>query len=120
MPEPPGSSSPVQDTSHSFASLSEPGFTVSTLLDGEPLSMVFNQVFVLMAAFVSNTIEALFVICVPVARPERGLIVKETCPSPLPVESSGGRNPTDGSLGSDPVIGSMVERIHCTRPDAAL
>src|ERR1039458_7445027 len=103
MPEP--MSVPDQQTSK-FPLVVTLGRLMTELLGAE-LSMVFVQVPVVRGEFASKTIVALLVRDTPVANPCFGVTVNKTLPSPCGGVTSGGRNPTRGSVGRFPVAGSI-------------
>src|ERR1700680_4878953 len=103
MPEPPASSLPAQFT----VKVVEGSVAGTlTLLVGAPASRVLVATFVLIGALVSKTIVAWASIRVPEGRPALARTEKLTKPSPSGAVLSGGRNPTDGSLGRSSVSGS--------------
>src|ERR1035438_9553401 len=90
--------------------------SVATALTGGVTSMVFSQVGVPMGALASKTTVARLAIWVPVVRLLLGLTVKVTLPWPSTPLTSGGRKPTVGSLGGNPVLGSIEVNVHLSRP----
>src|SRR6202050_291347 len=75
--------------------------SVATALTGGVTSMVFSHVGVLIGAFASKTIVAVFWITVPVLTPAFGTTVRKTLPSP-----PGGRKPASRLVGGRFVFGS--------------
>jgi hypothetical protein len=78
-----------------------------TWLTGGVLSIVFVHTGVFKGAFASKTTDAKSEIWVPVARPGAGVTLKNTPPL-----APGGRKPTRGFRGAEPVAGSIDPRVH--------
>src|SRR5271166_4504218 len=112
MPDP--ISLPAHDTGK-VAIVSTAG-SVATALAGGVTSIVFSQAWVLMGALASKTTVAWLVICVPVDRPVFGSIENVTDAWPSIPFTSGGRNPTVGSDGGRPVVGSIDVKVNFSTP----
>lgn len=111
MPEPPVSSLPDQRTVK--AAVLTAG-RAATVLAGGPASMVFVAVLVANGALVSNTMDAWAVSNVPVASDVLERTEYVTLPSPRPVASLTGRNPSKTPSGNWPVAGSIDRNTQVT------
>jgi hypothetical protein len=80
-----------------------------TWLTGLALSIVFVQIAVLIGVCPSNTTDACSATWVPVARPGIGVTLKDTLAAAL-----GGRNPTRGLKGGNPVVGSIDVKVQAS------
>ena len=89
------------------------GLSEFTWLAGAVLSIALDQVAVLMGAFASKPIVAVFCMTVPVLTLDLGATVKKTLPS-----EPGGRKPARGSAGGWFVTGSRDWKTQLTTPVA--
>src|SRR4051812_3483511 len=86
----------------------------ATVLVGASRSTVLTNTFVAIAAFVSNTIDASWLIAVLVGRAASGRTTNDTNPSPTPAAVFGGRKPSAAPAGNSPLAASTLRNVQVT------